>query len=182
VTREPFSIAALMAIVVIVALDMIVYREIGQLLAIPFFFLAVLTINIGFYRILVRPKSPRKTFLGMVIGGLPAAVFALLYSGSKFRSSFTRPGFIGRQIRSVLIDWNPFLPSDRLSLPAPLVWLSNDRNLILVESAIVDGLGIAMILAGGWLAGRRWRREPDRPPEATVAAPLPLDGIASNSL
>jgi hypothetical protein len=157
--RQRFSIAALMAIVVIAGLNLMVYREVGQeLLEMPPFFLALLTIDIGLFRNLVRPKAASGKFLGMVIGGLTSVMLALLYCVSQFRGPFFSPGAIGRMVRAIL--------------PASHEVVSSNRNLTLIEFATIDFLGIVVILLGGWLAGRSWRRGPVRSSRAAEPSPL----------
>ena len=77
------STAALMRLTILASLNLLLGRLVGRwdILLHPWFFLIVVTLNLGLYAIMVYTGSLNKTLIGMMLGGLVATLTALAFGG-----------------------------------------------------------------------------------------------------
>jgi hypothetical protein len=144
------STAALMRLSILAALNLVLARVVGSwdILLHPWFFLSIVTINLGLYAIMVYSGTLNTTLIGMMVGGLAATLGTLAYAGMD-AIAFMYGGpfqYLGR-----LLEWllNLFLQALPASVsPGRPVQLDH----ALLGYLVVDALGVVVILAGGALA------------------------------
>jgi len=174
------SIGSLMLFIILVALQLVLFQDVWQILVIPPITIVVLALNLGLFFLLVRPPALEPRIIGMLLGGV-AACFATawyLFQGERWRwaTPFRRgrmgpTGQIGKLVDDALVSWLTSLP-DQQSLTATLLILILD-NINIIEFVLLDLLGVALIWAGGWLESRlrgRWVKA--RVPGLTGLPPL----------
>src|SRR5436305_1661787 len=71
--------AALMRLSILAALNLVLGRVVGRwdILLHPWFFLTIVTLNLGLYAIMVYTGSLNTTLIGMMLGGLAATLGTL---------------------------------------------------------------------------------------------------------
>jgi hypothetical protein len=133
-------------LVVLTALNMLLFRGIWWILKYPPVALVVVIINLGLAFTWVRPRSLNRGVLAAMGAGLGVVVGSLRYlADAKFRA------LIAGAVLQALPD--PLYSA----LPQALRTAS---GIQLLDFAIVDAIGIAAMLVAGWLA---WPRRPARP-------------------
>jgi hypothetical protein len=145
----------------------------------PWFFLSILTMNLGLYAVMVYSGTLNKTLIGMMLGGLIATLATILYSGMG-PSAFAYGGPFGRLgVYLVESAINPALESlpEQVYASGPLKL--GYTELALIGQVAIDGLGLMAIVAGGVTARILWARSRRR---ETPAVPLPLDVDAASPL
>ena len=77
------STAALMRLTVLASLNLIMLRLVGrwEILLHPWFFLSMVTLDLGLYSVMVYSGALNKTLIGMMLGGLAATLGTLVYTG-----------------------------------------------------------------------------------------------------
>src|SRR5437870_4756713 len=77
------STAALMRLTILASLNLLLVRLVGslQVLLHPWFFLIVVTLNLGLYAVMVYSGSLNTTLIGMMLGGLAATLGTLAFAG-----------------------------------------------------------------------------------------------------
>jgi hypothetical protein len=77
------STAALMRLTVLASLNLIMLRLVGRwdILLHPWFFLSMVTLDLGLYSVMVYSGTLNKTLIGMMLGGLAATLGTLVYTG-----------------------------------------------------------------------------------------------------
>src|SRR3954453_21254624 len=87
------STAALMRLTVLASLNLIMLRLVGRwdILLHPWFFLSMVTLDLGLYSVMVYSGTLNKTLIGMMLGGLAATLGTLVYTG-KDASAFANGG------------------------------------------------------------------------------------------
>ena len=77
------STAALMRLTVLTSLNLTMLRLVGQLdiLLHPWFFLSMVTLDLGLYSVMVHSGTLNKTLIGIMLGGLAATLGTLVYTG-----------------------------------------------------------------------------------------------------
>jgi hypothetical protein len=164
------STAALMMLTVLVSLNLIMLRLVGQweILVHPWFFLAMVTLDLGLYSVMVYSGTLNKTLIGMMLGGLAGTLGTLLYTGMG-ASAIWNGGPLVRLGNLVMESAvNPAL----LALPKNIyaggpLRLRYDQ-LSLLGNSLIDALGLLAIVTGGVLARLLEARFPgrDSPPAA----------------
>jgi hypothetical protein len=158
------STAALMRLTVLASLNLIMFRLVGQwdILLHPWFFLSMVTLDLGLYAVMVYSSTRNKTLIGMMLGGLAATLGTLVYTGMG-ASAFASGGPLVRLGDFVMESAvNPAL----LALPQhtyagrPLR-LRYDQ-LSLLGNCLIDALGLVAIVTGGVLARILQARFPGR--------------------
>lgn len=165
------STAALMRLTVLASLNLIVLRLVGRwdFLLHPWFFLSMVTLDLGLYSVMVYSGTLNKTLIGMMLGGLAATLGTLAYTGMD-ASAIASGGPLVRLGEFVMESAvNPAL----LKLPQSLyaggpiqLWY---YHLSLLGNSLIDALGLVAIVTGGVLARRLQARFPgrDSPPTAS---------------
>jgi hypothetical protein len=148
------STAALMRLTVLASLNLILFRLVEQwyILLHPWFFLSMVTLDLGLYAVMVYSGTLNKTLIGMMLGGLASTLGTLVYTGTD-ASAFANRGPLVRlgdfvmesAVNPALLD----LPN-RLYSGGPLR-LRYDQ-LSLLGYSLIDALGLAAIVTGGVLA------------------------------
>lgn len=157
------STAALMRLTILASLNLLLGRLVGRwdILLHPWFFLVVVTLNLGLYAIMVYTGTLNKTLIGMMLGGLVATLGTLAYTGMGPPAFMYDGPFreIGRLVESLLNRAIVAMPA-RVYAGSPLRlrydWVS------MIGYLVVDLAGLIVILVGGWLA-RRLRARHERP-------------------
>ncbi len=174
------STAALMRLTILASLNLLMGRLVGRwdILLHPWFFLSIVTVNLGLYAVMVYSGTLNKTLIGMMLGGLAATLGILVYTGMG-ASAFAYGGPFGR-LSYVLVESaiNPALKA----LP-PQVYARGPINPYqwqpLLGYVAIDGLGLIAIVTCGRLARIR---EANSRRRDTSAAPPPLDGGAASPM
>jgi hypothetical protein len=147
------STAALMRLTVLASLNVIMLRLVGQweILLHPWFFLSMVTLDLGLYSVMVYSGTLNKTLIGMMLGGLAATLGTLVYTGMG-ASAIANGGPLVRLgdfvVESVI---NPALMElpQRLYAGGPLrLWYHKS----LLGNSLIDALGLVAIVTGGVLA------------------------------
>jgi hypothetical protein len=145
------STAALMRLTILASLNLIFLRlvERWEILLHPWFFLSMVTLDLGLYSVMVYSGTLNKTLIGMMLGGLAATLGTLVYTGTGASAfgALERLGHFGMQSAV-----NPAL----LALPrrvytgGPLRLRYYQKSLL--GNSLIDALGLAAIVTGGVLA------------------------------
>jgi hypothetical protein len=165
------STAALMRLTVLTSLNLIMLRlvERWDVLLHPWFFLSMLTLDLGLYSVMVYSGTLNKTLIGMMLGGLAATLGTLVYTGMD-ASAFGNSGPLVRLGRFVMESAaNPALLAlpQRIYAGGPLR-LRYDQ-LSLLANSLIDALGLVAIVAGGVLARFLQARFPGRDSPTTAS-------------
>lgn len=172
------STAALMRLSLLAALNLLLGRSLGYGLVLhPLFFLIIVTINLGLYALMVYSGTLNKTLIAMMIGGLAGVLSVVAYNGlgaSAFASG--GPYFdLGYQLQGLINEAIQKFPKANLQAPSKEFWGAYHTE---VAYALVDAIGLGLILASGLLARflqarSRRRHTPASPPlDAAAASPL----------
>ena len=161
------STAALMMLTVLVSLNLIMLRLVGQwdILLHPWFFLSMVTVDLGLYSVMVYSGALNKTLIGMMLGGLAATLGTLVYTGMG-ASAFANSGPLVRLGDFVMESAvNPALAA----LPQHIYAGGPLHQLSLLGNFLIDALGLVAIVTGGVLARLLQARfpGPDSPPPAS---------------
>jgi hypothetical protein len=153
------STSALMRLTILASLNLLLGRLVDgwDILLHPWFFLGVVTLNLGLYALMVYPRTLNTTLIGMMLGGLAATVGIIAYVGMDPRSFMYGGPFrdLGFQIGSFVNRLLQALP-DQVYSGGPLQ-LGGAGQFRLGYLA-VDVPGLLVIAAGGWLARRLQER------------------------
>ena len=160
------STAALMRLTVLASLNLIMLRLVGQwdILLHPWFFLPMVTLDLGLYSVMVYSGTLNKTLIGMMLGGLAATLGTLVYTGMG-PLAFVNGGPLVRLGGFVMESAvNPAL----LALPQRIYAGGPLRlgyyQLSLLANSLIDALGLVAIVTGGVLARLLQARFPGREP------------------
>jgi hypothetical protein len=164
------STAALMRLSVLASLNLIVLRLVAQwdVLLHPWFFLSMLTLNLGLYSVMVYSGTLNKTLIGMMLAGLAATVGTLVYTG--MGASALMNGGPLKRLGNFVMDAavNPALMAlpRRFYAGGPIQRRAYPSALL--GNCLIDALGLLAIVTGGGLARRLQARSPgpDSPPPA----------------
>jgi hypothetical protein len=158
------STDALMRLTVLVSLNLIMVRLVGQwdILLQPWFFLSMVTLDLGLYSVMVYSGTLNKTLIGMMLGGLAARLGTLVYTGtgaSAFASGNPLVRLGDFVMESAVSPALLALPQ-RIYARGPLR-LRFDQ-LSLLGNSLIDALGLVAIVTGGVLARLLQARFPGR--------------------
>jgi hypothetical protein len=176
------SIGSVMLFIVLVAIQLVFFQGVWQILLIPPFTIIVLTLNLGLCFLVVRPRALEPRIAGMLLGGLVAsvAILMMIFSSVPYRRGRLGPaGQMGKLVDDTLLPWLTGLPDQQSMTARVLEFII--LNIFIIEFVILDVLGVALIWAGGWIESRlrgRWVRA--RAPG--LAALPPLDDRAATPL
>jgi hypothetical protein len=158
------SIRSIMLFVVLVALQLAAFQGVWLILVIPPITIAFLTLNLGLFFLVARPKAMDTRIEGMLLGGV-AGVFTTIWPLTM------RAITILDDFHTALVNWISTLPNQQGPTATALRFLSHNR--LVIGCALLDILGLAMIWAGGCIESRlRSRRVQVRAPKATARPPL----------
>jgi hypothetical protein len=195
------STGALMRLMVLIALELVLFQGVWPIVWVPPITMMIVTLNLGLYLVVIRPRHLNTAAVGMMIAGLVAVLLVAAYSAVQFwvrwppgtagagvwfpRPGFPRRGWFSQSIsvgfigRLLLDALAPFLSEPPNTQSAvELVVLAVSRWVPFMESVLLDLAGLVVILVGGRL-GRRWREREQR---GGPARPVPLDGGAATPL
>jgi hypothetical protein len=173
------STGALMRLIVLIALELVVFQGVWYIVLYPNITMMVVALNLGLYLVVIRPRHLNPAAVGMMIAALVAVLAATAYEAVQFQVWWppVAPGGRGRFIPRGR-SWSPlyylwvgafgrwsldFLAS-LLSVPPDPT--SGFESMIvklgswvpLIESALLDLIGLTVIFAGGRYGGRWLRR------------------------
>jgi hypothetical protein len=166
------STAALMRLTILASMNLIMGRVVGGWLIMlhPLFFLTVLTIDLGLYALMVYSGTLNKTLIAMMLAGLAGVLAVIGYGGAEapafmYGGPFRDVGrYLGNKINEVLAMLPP------TAYQRPPLRLAGDR-LTLLAYLLVDIVGLAVIVAVGWVAralqAREGRRATPAPPRSS---------------
>lgn len=147
-----WSTGALMKVIVPIALELVLFQEVWQIVLIPPVTLVFLTLNLGLFFVLVRPGPWETRIVGMLLGGI-LATFVLLgyYMMSGFQRDFV--GILG-SMRKGLEDWQQSLSNPKGDFAGVLQLIR--VHMTEIEGVVVVIIGVALI----WACGRldEWSR------------------------
>src|SRR5271156_1641727 len=111
-SRYQTSTGAIMLLVVVVALEMVMFQAAWEIVFIPSITMVFLAFNLGLFFLLVRPRFLETRIIGMIWGGI-AAFFAM---GGYFWLGNSTPemlGPLGRLIEGASKSWATSLPAQQ---------------------------------------------------------------------
>ena len=161
------STAALMRLTVLASLNLIMLRLVGQweILLHPWFFLSMVTLDLGLYSVMVYTGTLNKTLIGMMLGGLAATLGTLVYTGMG-ASALEGPLFrLGDFVMESAVNPALLALPQRIYAGGPL----GPLHYWLLGSSLIDALGLVAIATGGVLARLLQAKFPGRgsPPTAS---------------
>jgi hypothetical protein len=195
---KQMSMAAIMWLVLVAALEsafFLEFRFVRFMLLIPPITMAILSLNLGFLFLVIRPRRLEPRIVGMLLGGV-AAVFGTVLGLDPLQSRLLErsPSYailfapvlglnrmsapIIENVRNSLLNWT-FGLSDQQGVTATVVRFISVEIWVIV-AVLFDMLGTVMIWAGGSLENR-WRRQARSQSQAPSQAP-PLDERAASPL
>jgi hypothetical protein len=152
-----WSVGAIMLVIVPIALQIVLLEGAWAIVLIPPVTIGLLTINLGLFFVLVRPRSWQPRIIGMMIGGVAASLASALFLAWEFRSG--PPGAIGWYVRSWLEGWSVALADPGGGTASLLRTIGH--NTLVIEAGMADLLGAAMIWVSGSL-DQEYRRQAER--------------------
>jgi hypothetical protein len=162
-----------MRLTVLASLNLIMLRLVGRwdILLHSWFFLSIVTLDLGLYSVMVYSGTLNKTSIGMMLGGLAATLGTLVYTGMD-ASAFAIIGPLERLGDFVMESAvNPAL----LALPQRIYAGGPLRlryyQLSLLGNSLIDALGLVAIVTGGVLARLLQARFPGRDSPTTPCPP-----------
>jgi hypothetical protein len=169
-----WSTGALMRVIVPVALELVVFQDVWTIVLIPPVAIGLLSVNLGFFFALVRPRSWESRILGMLLGGIAAVFVTVFLIFLEIR--FSQPGVIGSRVVALVGSRVDALVDPASVMASILRFLS--EHTFAIDGALLIALGVAMILAGGsldhWVRGRVTERRASRiRTQPTVNPPAP---------
>jgi hypothetical protein len=166
------STAALMRLTILASLNLLMGRLVGgwDILLHPWFFLAIVTLNLGLYAVMVYTGSLNTTLVGMMVGGLAATLGTIALVGMDAAAFLYGGPFqeIGELVVSLLNRALEAMPAQAElggPLRIPYDWI------LLIGYLVFDVAGLIVIIAGGWFARRQ--RSRIRQQDAAPAGPSP---------
>lgn len=158
------STAALMRLTVLASVNLILLRLVDDwtLLLHPWFFLSMVTMDLGLYAVMVYSGTLNKTLIGMMLGGLAATLGTLAYTGMGAPAIANGGPLFGLGdfvMESVVNPWLLALPQSIYAGGA--LELEHDE-LSLLGNSVIDGLGLVAIVTSGILARLLQKRFPGR--------------------
>lgn len=164
------STAALMRLTILASLNLLLGRLVGRwdILLHPWFFLIVVTLNLGLYAIMVYSGTLNTTLIGMMLGGLAATLGTIAYTGMGAGTFMYGAGFwkIGSLIE-LFLNWVLEKVPANVDAGGP-IRLRQDQ-LSMIGYLVIDVAGLMMIGLGGWVARRLLATK--RPQEAPTVPP-----------
>jgi hypothetical protein len=195
------STGALMRLMVLIALELVLFQGVWYIVWLPPITMMIVTLNLGLYLVVIRPRHLNSTAVGMMIAGLIAVLLVAAYSAVQFQVPwppgsagagvwFPRPrlprrawffrfvsvGVIGRLLFAFFALFLSEPPDAQSAVES--VVLAVSLWVPFIESLLLDLVGLVLILLGGRL-GRRWREREQR---GGAARSVPLDGGAATPL
>jgi hypothetical protein len=163
------STAALMRLTILASLNLLLIRLVADLAVMfhPWFFLSIVTLNLGLYAVMVYSGSLNTKLIGMMAGGLAATVGTIAYSGMDATAFMFGGPFaqVGRLVELSINHTLEGLPSN-VSQGGALRFRYNWVPVL--GYLVIDLAGLAAIAVGGWLgprvrgAAERWELWRDR--------------------
>ena len=147
--------AALMHLTILASLNLLLGRLVGRwdILLHPWFFMIVVTLNLGLYAIMVYSGTLDTTLIGMMSGGLAAILATIAYTGMGPATFIYESGFweIGMLMQFGLNRVLENLSANFIS--GRPISLRQDA-LSMIGYLVIDAAGLLMIGFGGWVARR----------------------------
>jgi hypothetical protein len=166
------STGALMRLTILASLNLLLGRAVDgwDILLHPWFFLSVVTLNLGLYAVMVYTGTLNIALIGMMLGGLLATVGTLIYAGMDAGAFLDGSPFeeIGSVVKS-LLDQGLKMSSVPSGPPGRSVLRSD--QLALAGYLVVDVMGVIAIALGGLLGRHLGRRLQRRNLEAASHSP-----------
>jgi len=178
------STGKLMLLVIVTALELVLFQDVWQILVIPVITIVTLALNLGLWFVLLRPRWMETRIIGMLLGGIAAALGSVLYMWLGFREVLSGVGYqqvgpIGAFLITTATAWGQSLADQRTS-PAVLLRIVANGALI-IEWSLLDLCSAVIIWAAGSLE-YRLRRRLQATRAAGRAAPPPIDDRAATPL
>jgi hypothetical protein len=178
-SRFQTSTGAIMLLVVVVALEMVLFREIWVIVFFPPITMIFLAMNLGLFYLLAHPRNLETRIIGMIWGGVAAFLGIVTYQALSPVHGGGGLGLLEPLLEGTFLSWAISVTDLNSPGAMTLFWLSTHAHWI--EFALLDALGVVVIWLGGGMQkrlGRRWLQA-----EATLApVPLPLDDRAVTPL
>jgi hypothetical protein len=178
-SRFQTSTGAIMLLVVVVALEMVLFREIWVIVLFPPITMIFLAMNLGLFYLLARPRNLETRIIGMIWGGVAAFLGIVEYQALSHVNGGGGLGVLEPLLEGTFKSWAMSVKGQNAPGAISLRWLSTHAHWL--EFAMLDALGVVVIWLGGRAQkrlGARWVRAEarDGPP------PLPLDDRAVSPL
>jgi hypothetical protein len=166
-SRFQTSTGAIMLLVIVVALELVMFQDVWEIVLAPPVTMVFLALNLGLVYLLIRPLSWHTRILGMIWGGLAAS---LGFSGYDALTEAGGPGgrssVVALFLEGAFKGWGTSLKDQQG--PAAITVRLLSTHAIWLEALLLYALGIGVILFGGRVQGAlrtRWmlRRAPEAP-------------------
>jgi hypothetical protein len=173
------STAALMRLSLLASLNLLLGRFVSYWwLLHPLFFLIVVTLDLGLYALMVYTGTLNKTLITMMLAGLASVLIVIAFS--RAHTSFFASEFpfqkLAERIEDLTNETIRKFPKAGFRAPPKQFWWAHGVE---VAYAVVDGIGLAVILASGLMARvlqTRWAHRhspaPSHPLDSAAASPL----------
>jgi hypothetical protein len=156
------STGAIMLLVIVVALELVMFQDVWEIVLAPPITMVFLALNLGLVYLVARPRSWRTRILGMIWGGLAAFVgFSGYYALTEAGGPGGPSSVVVLSLESAFKSWEASLQDQKG--PAAMTLRLLSAHAIWLEFAVLYVLGIGMIWFGGrvqdslrtrWMPGR----------------------------
>jgi hypothetical protein len=164
------STGALMRLIILIALQLVLFQGVWSLVLDPRITMMVVALNLGLYLVVIRPRHLNTPAVGMMIAALIAVLAVAAYSAVRFRVPwppvvpgarrwvfnfsvvFVSVGVLGRLFLDFLSGLLSVPPDTKSA--GELMVLQLGRWVPLIESVLLDLVGLTVILAGARYGGR----------------------------
>ena len=172
--KSPFkiSIGALMAWISLIALQLVFFQGVWQVLVIPPMTIAALAVNLGLFFLLVRPSALKTRIIGLLLGAIMAALVTILPLN---RNTVE----LADDLQITVVNWISSQPDQEMLAVRFLQFVATYK--IWIAFALLDLIGFAIIWAGGWVENRLRSGRNDRGSPLPSGLP-PLDDRAASPL
>jgi hypothetical protein len=146
------STAALMRLSILASFNLLLGRFVGYWsLFHPLFFLIVVTLDLGLYAVMVYSGTLNRTLIAMMLAGLGGVLLVVAYGGSD-ASAFVYGGpyrGLAEWAEQMVNAATRIFPKAGFRPPPKQFWWIHGTE---VAHVIVDAMGLAAIIASGFLA------------------------------
>ena len=178
-SRFQTSTGAIMLLVVVIALEMVLFQEVLGLVLFPPITMIFVAMNLGLFYLLARPRNLETRIIGMIWGGVAAFFGLVAYQALSHLRGGGGVGVLETFLEDTLKSLRMSLKDQNGRGAMTLQWLGAYAHWL--EFAMLDALGVLLIWFGGRAQrrlGTRWARS--QAPEGR--APLSIDDRAVTPL
>jgi hypothetical protein len=178
------STGKLMLLVVVTAVELVLFQDVWFIVLIPPVTAMTLGINLGLWFVLVRPRRIEDRIIGMLLASVAAAILTAIYLTLGSRSVNTFVGYqhvgpIGTLLATTVATWAQSLAVQKGSVA--LILRSIASGAAIIEFLLLDLCTLGIIWIGGSLECRLRRQRRVAGTGSRAIAP-PIDDRAATPL